>query len=114
LAAAAITGWAARRMRNGAVPGIAGVVDDDIDPPEGIDGRADEALAEIGRGHVAGADHRAHAERLDLARGLVRHVGVEIVDDDMRTGARELERDRLADPPPRSRDERDLVLQNLH
>ena len=93
------------------VPGVAGVVDDDVEALVFADGRADEALGEVRRGDAADAGHGLAAGVADGLHGLLRRFGVEIVDDDARAFAGELERDRAADAAARTGDEGDLAVE---
>ena len=99
---------------DGAVPGEAGVVDDDVEAAEGLDRGADEAVAEIRRGHVAGADRGRAAEVSDGGGGLLGGSGVEVVDHDAGALARQLERDGPADAPARPRHDGDFPVQLGH
>ncbi len=60
-----------------AVPGVAGVVDDDVDGSEGIDPGGDELIGGALLGQVTGVDGGL---TVNLACGLLRDVGVEVVD----------------------------------
>jgi hypothetical protein len=63
-----------------AVPGVARVVDDDVDLPELVDGLLDELIGDVLLGQVAGEDSRL---ALDLGRCLLGDVAVEVVDQDL-------------------------------
>src|SRR5690554_37551 len=51
---------------NHAVPGIAGVIDNNIHPPVAVYRSTHKPFAEVSGGNVASADHGLSAERLDL------------------------------------------------
>ncbi|MNT51778.1 hypothetical protein D3C72_1887640 [compost metagenome] len=61
------------------VPGVAGVVDDDVDALEILDSRLDQALREIRGGHAAHARHRFAALRPDQFDDFVGRIGVQVV-----------------------------------
>ena len=54
-----------------AVPGVAGVVDEDVAAAEAVDRGLDDALAEVGRGDVAVARCRARTQRFDQRQRLL-------------------------------------------
>src|SRR3546814_9485465 len=85
------------------------VADDDVEPVEGLDRGLDEAVAEIGVGHIAHAGDGIAAEFLDRAHHFGRGFLVEIVDDDACAVARELERKRTADAAARTRNKGNLA-----
>src|SRR3546814_8421290 len=93
---------------NHTVERVAGVRDDDVETVEGLDRGVDEAVAEIGVGDVADAGDGIAAERLDRGYHLGRRLLVEIVYDDARAVARQLERERAPDAAPRSRNKGNL------
>ena len=72
----------------------AGVVDEDVDPPEAFDGGVDEGLGSGARGHVADVGDGRPAGGDDLGRHGGRHISVgadtvprppQVVDDNPRT-----------------------------
>jgi hypothetical protein len=63
-----------------AVPGVAGVVDDDVDGAEGVDRGGDHLVGGTALGQVAGEDRGL---AVDLARGLLGDVAVEVVDENL-------------------------------
>src|SRR3546814_14575804 len=99
---------------NHTVERVAGVRDDDVETVEGLDRGVDEAVAEIGVGDVADAGDGIAAERLDRGYHLGRRLLVEIVYDDARAVARQLERERAPDAAPRSRNKGNLARQSAH
>src|SRR3546814_2558489 len=60
-----------------AVAGVAGVVDDDVEPAEAIERASDEAFAEIGGGDVADTGDGFAPGRLDRRHGFQRRRFVE-------------------------------------
>jgi hypothetical protein len=90
-----------------AVPGVPGVVDDDVDAAEGVDQRVGRPLG----GEVAGV-HDGLAGNL---RGrLPRHVGVEVVDQYLRAlGGHEFG-SRASDPACRPAHDRRFAVQKSH
>jgi hypothetical protein len=127
-----MTGWAARRSRNGevdvehglpllvghllddGVPGVAGVVDDDVQPAEGRDGRVDKAGGEVGVGHAADEGNRGAAGSLDGLRRLRCRLGVEVVDDHVRALRGQLDRHGTTDAASGPGDEGDLPVEPRH
>jgi len=69
---------------DGRIPGVAGVVDDDVEAAETLQGRGHEPFAEVGRGHVAGEGQRLAPGRHDLGDHGVRRTGIEVVDHHLR------------------------------
>src|SRR5207248_10820775 len=65
---------------------VAGVVDDDVQLSERLDGRLDELVGHALLRQVAGENRRL---TLDLSRGLLGHVAVQVVDEDLRALLRE-------------------------
>ena len=94
-----------------AVPGVAGVVDDDVDGAEGVDRGGDELVGGAGLGQVAGVDG---GFAVDLARGLLGDVGVEVVDQNLGALAGEQLGGRPADPPRRPGDDRRFPIKKSH
>ena len=66
-------------------------------PPKCLHRRADEAVGEPGFRNAAVDRDRLAARRLDFGGDRVARRGVEIVDDDLRAFACELQRDGAAD-----------------
>ena len=105
-----------------AVAQDAGVVDDDIEPAEGIDGLLDHLLAGGEVGHVGVVGGRLAAGLLDLRddllcrRLLAAFAGgcaAEVVDDDGRAFRREQQRLALTDTAAGARHDRHAVLQSI-
>ena len=91
-----------------AVPGVAGVVDEDVDLPEGVDRLLDDLVAGARLGEVAGDGDRL---ALDLARGLLGDVAVDVVDRHLRALGGEQLRGRAADAARRAGDDRGLAVE---
>jgi hypothetical protein len=96
------------------VPGIAGVVDNDVDAGEGFEGGADEALPEVRFGDVADAGDRLGADLPQLVDRVVGDCRVEVVDHDARAFTAEFERNLSSDAAPGSRDEGNLSVKFGH
>ena len=94
-----------------AVPGVAGVVDDDVDRAEGVDRGGDQLVGGAGLGQVAGVDG---GFAVDLARGLLGDVGVEVVDQHLGALAGEQLRGGPADPAGRPGDDRRFPIKKSH
>jgi hypothetical protein len=91
---------------------LAGIVDQDIEPAEGVDYLLHGAEAEIAAAEVAGDADGAAALGLDeLLRVRRILMLVEVEDGDIRAFAGEQHGDRAADPAVAAGDDRDLVLQ---
>ena len=94
----------------------AGVVDQDVEAAEGVDRLLHHRRRLLEVGDVGAVGHRLAAERLDLGHHLVGHLGggaltgaggAEVVDDDLRALAGQLEGVRAADAAARAGDDRD-------
>ncbi|TLD47114.1 MAG: hypothetical protein FAZ92_00606 [Accumulibacter sp.] len=96
------------------VPGVTGVVDDDVEAAELAERRLHEALGEIGGGDAADAGDRLAAGRDDVADGLCRRCGVDIIDHHMRALRRQLERHRATDAAAGAADDRHLACEFCH
>ena len=87
-----------------------GVVDEDVELAEFLDGLLDRVLAEFGVGDIAGEENAAAAFLLDSLLGLLGVlVLVEIGERDVGALAREEHRDRAADAGIAAGDQRHLV-----
>ena len=97
-----------RHLVGGAVPGVAGVVDEDVDLAEGVDRLLDDLVAGARLGQVAG-----HGDRLalDLAGGLLGDVAVDVVDRHLRALGREQLGGRAPDAPRGAGDDRGLAIE---
>jgi hypothetical protein len=86
----------------------AGVVDENVDSPKGVDGRLDAGLYVRALGDVA-----AHGDRLvaDRSRGLPRRLGIDVDDRNTRAFACERLGDAFAEARCRAGDERNLVVE---
>src|SRR5581483_2788055 len=106
-----------------AVAEDAGVVDQDVESPELVDGLLDELLAAFPRGDVIEVGSGVAARPLDLVddllggpllAGLTGHRTPHVVDDDLRPFGRQQEGLGAPDSPPRTSDDRDLAVQQTH
>ena len=93
------------------VPGVAGVVDDDVDLAEGLDRLRDQLVRHAGLGQVAGEDRGL---AVDLARRLLGDVAVDVVDQDLGALVDEQLRRRPADAARRAGDDRRLAVKQSH
>ena len=93
---------------SGAVPGVAGVVHEDVDLPERVDRLLDDLVAGARLRQVARHGHRL---ALDLARGLLGDVAVDVVDGHLRAFGREQLRGGAADAARGSGDDRGLAVE---
>ena len=84
------------------VPGVAGVVDDDVDAAKGVERGFDKAVAKVGVGHAANAGHGLATAGHDIGHGLLGRGLVKVVDDNTCAFAGELERDFTADAATRT------------
>ena len=75
------------------VPGVAGVVDDDVDRAEVVDRGLDEAIGEIGRRDAADAGDGFTAQGTDFSDHFFGRAGVQVVDHDARAVAGQLQGD---------------------
>jgi hypothetical protein len=94
-----------------AVPGVAGVVDDDVEPAELVDGLLHELVGNPRLGQVA-AKHRGVAG--DLGSGLLGDVAVQVVDQHTRTLLGEQLRRGAPDAPGRAGDDGRLSVEDSH
>ena len=93
------------------VPGVASVVDDDVDAAKGVERGLDEALAKVGLGHAADAGHGLTTAGDDVGHGLLGRGLVQVVDDDTGAFAGELERDFTANAAAGARDQGHLAFE---
>ena len=105
-----------------AVAQDAGVVDEDVEAAEGVDGGLHEALGAVPVADVVGVGDGLAAHGLHLVDHLLGRAGVvalavhraaEVVDHDLGAVVGEEERVLAADPPPGARDDRDATLAQL-
>ena len=105
---AELVGLLARRRVGGP---DAGVVDEDVDAPELLDGGVDERLAVLGLGDVGGDRDRPPARRLDELLGLLQLLDAPRAERDVGAGLSQ----RLGERHPEARrgsgDDRDLAVQ---
>ncbi|MCY1459790.1 hypothetical protein D9M71_772940 [compost metagenome] len=78
------------------VPGVAGVVDDDVDATEVVDSGLDEAVGEIDSGHAAHAGNGFTAGSADFRNHFFSRSGVEVVDHDFGAVGSQLQGDLTA------------------
>ena len=90
---------------------VAGVVHHDVDLPERVHRGLDERLGSALRGQVACEDGRL---ALDLVRGLLGDVAVEVVDEHARSVLGEKLGGRATDAARRARDDRRLAVEHAH
>jgi hypothetical protein len=64
-----------RHVLEALVPQDPGVVDDDVDAAEGVEGRLDHGVGALRRGDAVRVGHRRTAERLDLLDHLLGRPG---------------------------------------
>jgi hypothetical protein len=84
------------------VPGVAGVVDDDVQSLVLLDGGADKALGKVGVGDIAHAGNGLAAHLAYQGQGLIGGFGIEVVDDQACAFAGQLEGDAAAYAAARS------------
>ena len=78
------------------VPGVTGVVDDDVDAAKSVERGLDKTLAKVGVRYAADADHGLTTAGNDVGHRLLGRGLVEVVDDDACAFAGELECDFTA------------------
>jgi len=88
-----------RHLLDHAVPGVARVVDNDVEAAELVDRGGDEALPEVGVGDAPDARDRLAARSENIGGGLPGRFFVEVVDHDARSLAREFQRYFSPDSP---------------
>ena len=93
------------------VPGIARVVDDDVDAAERLQCGLDQAFTEVRLGDIAGEGQCLAAAAADLLHHIIGRCGVKIVDNHAGTFARELQGDAAADTTPCTSDDGNLAFQ---
>jgi hypothetical protein len=96
------------------VPGIAGVIDDDVQPTECLHRGADETIRKALVGNAAIYGNSFAAGRIDFFGDRTPRFFVGIVDNDFSAMPRQLECDGAANAAARTGNEGDLVLQILH
>ena len=92
------------------VPGVAGIVHDDVEALVGLHRGCDEPVREIGGGDVADAGDSLAAQGLDLGDGLQGRRLVQVVDHDAGAFGGELQRNGPANAASGSGDQRDLAV----
>ena len=98
----------------GAVPRGPGVVDQDVQGSELIDGASHQGPRGPEPGRVVRGDERASADGLDGGRGLLRRLHVDVVDHHHRALPGESHRRCATDPAARTRDDGDPSIQASH
>ncbi|CAI8856072.1 hypothetical protein EMIT0P294_220018 [Pseudomonas sp. IT-P294] len=96
------------------VPGVTGVVDDDVDAAKAVHGGLDVTLAKVRCADVAVADGGFATQLADYFSGLVSRVGVQVVDHDARAFARQFQRDLLTDATTGTGDHCDFAFEFCH
>ena len=91
------------------VPDIAGVVHNDVQSTQTIQGGIDDTLAKIRRRHIAVAGDGAATRRRDQINGFRSRLVVQIIDHHRRTGLGQADCDRTANAPARSGDDSNLA-----
>ena len=108
-----------RHVHEHAVAQDARVVDQDVEPAEGLDRGVDEALRALPIGDAVAVRHGLATHRLDLVDDVVRgtsrlpgavHLAAEVVHDDLCTVRRQHQRVLATDAPAGARDDRDSSL----
>jgi len=104
-----------RKFQRGRAPGRSGVVYQNVDAAELLDGFPEHGVHRVFLGHVAGDRRRFHL----VGRGKLGGRGFEILDlagrqNNIRACLREARRDELADAPASARDQRDFPLKGKH
>ena len=101
----------------------AGVVDEDVEPAEGVDGLADHALGAVPRRDAVAVGFGPATRGDDLVDDLLRRCRVgpfaaraaaEVVHHHRRTFGREQQRVPAADAAPRAGDDRNLAVEEPH
>jgi hypothetical protein len=100
-----------RRLVDRPVPGVAGVVDDDVQTAPGVDRGRDRGLRHAGLGEVTGV---RKAGAVQVGGDGLGTIGVDVADKHLRAGRAELARDLLADALPSARDHRHAPVQFRH
>lgn len=100
-------------LLDNAIPGIAGVVDDDVEAAEVVDGGLDEPLRETVPCHTADTCGGPPALGFDGGNRLLGRFGVEVVDYDRRPSPRTSARSR-ADAAAGARDYGYLSVELTH
>ncbi len=98
-------------LLNDVVPGVAGIVDDDVERPESSHGGGDQFLRKIGRRDISGQRLRVAAGLIDQHSGFENRIAIQIVQHHLRAGLGQLPRDHAANAAPRSGDQRRAALQ---
>ena len=94
------------------VPGIAGIVDDDIELAETVDSRLHELFRKAGRGDIAGDGYGPAAARQDGIRCFCGHACVKVVDYDAGALLCKLQGGAGPDAPTRSCYDYGLVVEH--
>jgi hypothetical protein len=106
-----------------AVAQIAGIVDDRVDPAEGVDRRHHHGVRAVPARDAVGVGDCAAAGRDNLVGDLLSdrraarftaQAHAEIIDDDGGASLREIERDAAPHPAASAGDQRDLSVHNAH
>ena len=100
-------------LLDGRVPSVTGIVDDDVEPAQLLDGRPHEAFGETGLRHVAIDRDRLAADRLDLINHRLARRIVESLTRPSRHDGRVSAR-CAADTAPRAGYQGDFSCQIVH
>ena len=97
-----------------AVPGVARVVDDDIDAAEPVDPALDEIIGKARRRDRSRNGQRLAANGFDFGNHLIRRVRVQIVQHHIGAVFRKFQRDGAADAAPGTGDIGGLACKFAH
>ncbi|MCY1424535.1 hypothetical protein D9M71_402850 [compost metagenome] len=92
------------------IPGETGVVDDDVDAAEGVQGGLHATVAEVGGGHVTDAGDCIAAEGADFRDHFIGRSLVEVVDHDLGAFFGKFQRDGAADAAAGTGNDGDFAL----
>ncbi|MOA01415.1 hypothetical protein D3C78_1208230 [compost metagenome] len=96
------------------VPGVAGVVDDDVDAAVVLDSSLDEAIGEIDSGDTADAGHGFAASGADLGNHFFSRAGIQVIDHHTGAIARQFQRDAATDATTGTGDQGDFAFKFFH
>ncbi|MCY1438861.1 hypothetical protein D9M71_550770 [compost metagenome] len=96
------------------VPGVAGVVDDDVDATIVLHGGLDETVSEVGSGHTADAGHSLATGVADFCNDVFGRSSVEIIDHDLGAVSGQLQGDATTDTAAGTGDQGDFTFDFFH
>ncbi|MCY1455343.1 hypothetical protein D9M71_724720 [compost metagenome] len=96
------------------VPGVAGVVDDDVDAAKVVDRSLDEAVGEIDRRDTAHASDGFTPGVANLGDHFFSGCRIQVVDHHARTVSGQFQRHAASDATAGSCDQRDLTFEFFH